>query len=38
LHASGAFRAKAAVAVVARALREARRRCWGNSGVTHDRA
>jgi carbon-monoxide dehydrogenase medium subunit len=36
LHATGAFRSKAAVAVVARALRDARIRCSRQSGVTHD--
>jgi CO/xanthine dehydrogenase FAD-binding subunit len=36
LHATGAFRAKAAVAAVARALTDARSRCSGQTGVTHD--
>jgi aerobic carbon-monoxide dehydrogenase medium subunit len=34
LHATGAFRSKAAVAVVARALRDARGRCSRQTGVT----
>ena len=36
LHATGAFRSKAAVAAVARALRDARSRCSAQTGVTHD--
>jgi CO/xanthine dehydrogenase FAD-binding subunit len=36
LHATGAFRAKAAVAAVARALTDARGRCTKPTGVTHD--
>jgi carbon-monoxide dehydrogenase medium subunit len=36
LHATGAFRAKAAVAAVARALTDARGRCSRQSGVAHD--
>jgi carbon-monoxide dehydrogenase medium subunit len=36
LHATGAFRAKAAVAAVARALSDARARCSRQTGVTHD--
>jgi carbon-monoxide dehydrogenase medium subunit len=36
LHATGDFRAKAAVATVVRALRDARGRCSGKTGVTHD--
>jgi CO/xanthine dehydrogenase FAD-binding subunit len=36
LHATGAFRAKAAVAAVARALTDARGRCSRQAGVTHD--
>jgi carbon-monoxide dehydrogenase medium subunit len=37
LHATGAFRAKAAVAAVARALTDARGRCSRQTGVKHDR-
>jgi len=36
LHATGAFRAKAAVAAVARALKDARGRCSLPTGVTYD--
>jgi CO/xanthine dehydrogenase FAD-binding subunit len=36
LHATGAFRAKAAVAAVARALTDSRVRCSRKTGVTHD--
>jgi CO/xanthine dehydrogenase FAD-binding subunit len=36
LHATGAFRAKAAIAAVARALHDARTRCSQQTGVTHD--
>ncbi len=38
LHASAAFREKAAVAAVARALRDAQARCSGHTGSTNDRA
>jgi carbon-monoxide dehydrogenase medium subunit len=38
LHATAAFRTKAAVAAVARALRDARGRCLGKSGVPNDAA
>jgi carbon-monoxide dehydrogenase medium subunit len=38
LHATGAFRAKAAVTAVVRALTEARERCSRQTGATHDRA
>jgi len=37
LHATGAFRAKAAVAAVARALTDARSRCSRNTGATDER-
>ena len=37
LHATAAFRSKAAVAAVVRALRDARGRCSGQTGATHDR-
>ncbi len=37
LHATGAFRSKAAVAAVARALRDAQSRCSRQTGVAHDR-
>jgi CO/xanthine dehydrogenase FAD-binding subunit len=37
LHATGAFRSKAAVAAVARALTEARARCFRDAGATNDR-
>ena len=36
LHATGAFRAKAAAAAIARALSDARARCSRDTGVTHD--
>ena len=36
LHATGAFRAKAAVAAVARALMDARKRCSTQTGANHD--
>ena len=36
LHATGAFRSKAAVAAVARALKDARVRCSRQTGVKHD--
>jgi aerobic carbon-monoxide dehydrogenase medium subunit len=38
LHATGAFRSKAAVAAVAGALRDARSRCSRQTGATHGRA
>ncbi len=38
LHATGAFRSKAAVAAVARALTDARARCSKQTGSTHDNA
>jgi len=38
LHATGDFRSKAAVAAVARALRDARRRCSRQTGVADDRS
>jgi CO/xanthine dehydrogenase FAD-binding subunit len=38
LHATAAFREKAAVVVVARALRDAQARCPARTGVTNDRA
>jgi len=38
LHATGAYRSKAAVAAVARALRAARVRCSRKTGATHDTA
>lgn len=37
LHATGAFREKAAVGAVSRALRDAQARCSGHTGVTNDR-
>jgi CO/xanthine dehydrogenase FAD-binding subunit len=38
LHATGPFRAKAAVTAIARALKDARGRCSRQTGVTHDSA
>jgi len=38
LHATGAYRSKAAVASITRALKEARERCSRRTGVTHDLA